>query len=180
MICFTFRSTEDFQRNAEWACFRCDNLQLSPFSPDSVLWTLFLSCELFCLVCANLESRCNTRNRIDKLKIGFPTAKVKVTVRAHIQKSVSTIFSELPDPFVSKHSLAVHHHRFMKRLDCYVQGQCHRRAWTFDWVFVRMTYYELLNFSNKSLHSDASSWTGKLRPWTKTVQSGLFAKHYGL
>ena len=73
----------------------------------------FLACGLFCLVYVNLESRCNTRNRIIKLKIGFPTAKVKVAVRAHIQKSVSAIFSEPPDPFVSKHSLAVHHHRFI-------------------------------------------------------------------
>ena len=88
---------------------------------------------------------------------------VKVTVRAYTIKMwlVSHISDELLILLQIKLNLMVCHYKLkypVKRLDSCVQGQGLGKGSTFQWIFIQMTFSEMLNHCNQMWYSCAISW----------------------
>ena len=79
----------------------------------------------------------------------FAIFKVVVTARAHMIK-IDNYYGVFwtADPFATKLGLIVYYHKpecFMKKLDCYVQGQGHSKISKCQWIFVQIISSETLN-----------------------------------
>ena len=76
----------------------------------------------------------------------YATIKVKVTVRSHMAQIYHFYYIlRAADPFDTKHSLMIHHHKLAKRFDSCVQSQGHSDGWILHWILYFLYLWYLHN-----------------------------------